>query len=146
LRYTECRKKFLNGRRDFGLRACFKIMEGAVFALKAGWQGATKENIPGGSSTEEQRSQAAFSAKTLRAAVLLAAACVGSALTARCGDAPASPPWPQPKSPAAAPSIILKQALRQGGDRRRYLEESDRLAAFHWEESDGAGIFSCHKE
>ena len=60
-------------------------MEGAVFAQKAGWQGATKENIPGGSSTEEQRSQTAFCAKTLRAAVLLAAACVGSALTARWG-------------------------------------------------------------
>ncbi|WP_040547838.1 hypothetical protein [Pedosphaera parvula] len=60
-------------------------MEGAVFAPKAGWQGATKENIPGGSSTEEQRRQAAFGAKTLRAAVLLAAACVGSALTARLG-------------------------------------------------------------
>jgi hypothetical protein len=37
------------------------------------------------SSAEEQRSQTAFCAKTLRAAVLLAAACVGSALTARCG-------------------------------------------------------------
>ncbi|EEF60085.1 hypothetical protein Cflav_PD3144 [Pedosphaera parvula Ellin514] len=58
------------------IRACFKIMEGAVFGQKAGWQGATKENIPGGSSTEEQRSQTAFCAKTLRAAVLLAAACV----------------------------------------------------------------------
>ncbi len=35
-----------------------------------------------------------FSSKPLRAAGLLAVACVGSALTARCGDAPASPPWP----------------------------------------------------
>ncbi|EEF57710.1 hypothetical protein [Pedosphaera parvula] len=55
-------------------------MEGAVFAQKAGWQGATRENIPGESSTEEQLSQATFSAKSLLAAVLLAAACVGSAL------------------------------------------------------------------
>src|SRR5207245_7731054 len=47
--------------------------------------GATKENIPGGSSTEEQRSQTAFSAKTLRAAGLLSVAGVGSFLTARCG-------------------------------------------------------------
>ena len=120
------------GNRVYYLRACFKIPWGPVFAEKAAWRGATKENIPGGSSTEEQRSQAAFSAKTLRAAGLLSAACVGSALTARCGDglpkanesgaqrkrslremlSPASPPWPQPKSLAAGPHAILKQALR----------------------------------
>ena len=29
----------------------------------------------------------------------------------RCGDARASPPWPQPKSLAAGPHAILKQAL-----------------------------------
>jgi hypothetical protein len=46
------------------LRACFKIPWGPVFAEKAEWRDATKEKIPGGSSTEEQRSQAAFSAKT----------------------------------------------------------------------------------
>ena len=67
------------------LRACFKTTRGAVFAEKAVWRGATKENIPGGSSTEEQRSQTAFDAKTLRAAVLLFVAFVGSAVTARCG-------------------------------------------------------------
>ncbi len=33
--------------------------------------------------------------------VLLPAACVGSAVTVLCGDAPASPPWLRPKSPAA---------------------------------------------
>src|SRR5713226_3106241 len=93
------------------LRACLETTRGAVFGEKAGWRGATKENIPGGSSTEEQRSQAAFSAKTLRAAGLLAAACVGSDLTARCGDARSSPPWPQPKSLAAGPHAILRQAL-----------------------------------
>ncbi|EEF61173.1 hypothetical protein [Pedosphaera parvula] len=60
-------------------------MEGAVFAQKAVWQGATKENIPGGSSTEEQRSQTAFGAKTLRAAVLLAATGGSSAFTAATG-------------------------------------------------------------
>src|SRR6266436_1039794 len=94
------------------LRACLKITRGAVFGEKAGWRGATKENIPGGSSTEEQRSQPAFSTKTLRAAGLLPVAGVGSAVTARCGDAPASPPWPQPKSLAAAPLVVFKQALR----------------------------------
>src|SRR6185503_4778886 len=96
------------------VRACLKIRLDAVFGEKAGWRGATKENIPGVSSTEEQRSQTAFSAKTLRAAVLLPVDCVGLAVTARCGDAPASPPCPQPKSPAAAPSPIFRQALMRG--------------------------------
>ncbi len=94
------------------LRACFKIPWGPVFAEKAGWRGATTEHIRQRSATEEQQSQRAFSAKTLRAAGLLSAACVDSAVTARCGDAPASPPWPQPKSLAAGPQAILKQALR----------------------------------
>src|SRR6266436_4360873 len=94
------------------LRACLETTRGAVFGEKAGWRGATKENIPGGSSTEEQRSQTAFSAKTLRAAGLLSVAGVGSFLTARCGDARNSPPWPQPKSLAAAPLVVSKQALR----------------------------------
>src|SRR5260221_1858052 len=58
-------------------------LRGALFSWKRP-DGATKENIPGGSSTEEQRSQAAFSAKTLRAAGLLSVAGVGSVLTARC--------------------------------------------------------------
>src|SRR5215203_6597984 len=93
------------------LRACLKIRKGAVFAPRAGWRGATKENIPGGSSTEEQRSQPACGAKTLREAVLLAVAGVGSVLTARCGDARTSPPWPHPKSLAAAPFLVFRQAL-----------------------------------
>src|SRR5712664_876144 len=59
-------------------------LRGALFSGKRP-DGATKENIPGGSSTEEQRSQTAFSAKTLRAAGLLSVAGVGSFLTARCG-------------------------------------------------------------
>src|SRR5215204_4057161 len=93
------------------LRACLKIRKGAVFALQVGWRGATKENIPGGSSTEEQRSQPACGAKTLRAAGLLPVGFVGSVLTARCGDARTSPPRPQPKSLAAAPFPIFRQAL-----------------------------------
>src|SRR6266536_252696 len=80
------------------LRACLETTRGAVFGEKA-VSGATKENIPGGSSTEEQRSQTAFSAKTLRAAGLLSVAGVGSFLTARCGDARNSPPWPTAKIP-----------------------------------------------
>src|SRR5258708_22041687 len=66
---------------------------------------------PQRSVTEEQRSQAAFSAKTLGAADLSPTARVGSAVTARCGDAPASPPWPPPKSLAAGPHGVFNQAL-----------------------------------
>ena len=94
------------------LRACLKIPRGAVFAEKAEWRGATKENTLRGSSTEEQRSQTALCTKTLRAVGLLSLAGVGSVVTARCGDAPPSPPWPKPKSLAAAPLVIFRQALR----------------------------------
>ena len=38
--------------------------------------------------------------------------CVGSVLTAPCGDARTSPPCPWPKSLAAAPLTIFRQALR----------------------------------
>ncbi len=69
--------------------------------------------IPCGSSAEKQRSQTAFLRETLRAADLLSVACVGSVVTARCGDTPTSPPCPQPKSLAAAPLIIFKPALKQ---------------------------------
>ena len=48
---------------------------------------------------------------TRRAAALLAATSVGSTLTARCGDARASPPWPRPKSLAAGPLSILNTLL-----------------------------------
>jgi len=93
------------------LRACLRIPRGAVFAGRAGWRGATQGAYPQRSVTEEQRSNAALPAKTLRAAALLAGAGVGSALTARCGDARTSPPCPQPKPLAAAPLAILRQAL-----------------------------------
>lgn len=82
------------------LRACLKIRRGAVFAEKTGWRGATKENIPGGSSTEEQRSQPAFSAKNLRAAGLLFAPALARPLQPAAGMARASPPWPTAKIPS----------------------------------------------
>jgi len=85
---------------------------GAVFVAKAGWRGATKGNTPRGSSTEEQRSETALAAKTLRAAFLLALDFVVADGTARCGDVPSAPPRPKPKSPAAAPFPVFKQALR----------------------------------
>ena len=43
---------------------------------------------------------------------LLALASVGSALIARCGDTRTSPPWPPPKSTAAGPLSIFRQALK----------------------------------
>ncbi len=64
----------------------FKIPQGTVFVPKAGWR---------------------------RAAALLPAGFVGSFLTARCGDARNSPPRLRPKSLAAAPRGIFKQALKQ---------------------------------
>src|SRR6266436_6337440 len=115
----------LRGALDYGgkrsatplsFRACFKIPWESCFRGK-GWM-ARRECFRTGtrgysqrSPTEEQRSQPAFSAKTLRAAGLLSVARVGSDLTARCGDALNSPPWPQPKSLAAAPLVVSKQAL-----------------------------------
>jgi hypothetical protein len=95
-----------------GLRACLKIPRDAVFAEKAGWRGATREDIRSDLRPRKQRSQTVFSAKTLRAAVLLAGAGVGSSLTAHFRDTRASPPWPRPKSLAAASLGIFKQALR----------------------------------
>src|SRR5712664_1533660 len=126
--------------------------------------GATKENIPGGSSTEEQRSQTAFSPKTLRAAGLLSVAGVGSFLTARCGDARNSPPWPQPKSLAAAPLVVSKQALRVrelriavdrlgenskevnwGHDKKGQNNETSRLnASTNHKEEDCSSKHDCH--
>ena len=85
---------------------------GPVFAGKAGWRGATKEHTRQGSVTEEQRSQPAFPAKTLRATGLLREAFVGSTVTARCGDAPVSPPRPRTKSLVAGPFLFFRRALR----------------------------------
>src|SRR5271169_227087 len=74
---------------------------------------AMRENALHGSSTEEQRSQPAVCSKTLRAAGLSAVGRVGSLVTARSGDASHSPPCPHPKSLAAAPLAIFRQALRK---------------------------------
>jgi hypothetical protein len=108
-------QKFASGRakEDQGtkLRACLKTARDPVFRGKRCMARRATGASPKRAVTEEQRSQTAFCAKTPRAAVLLAAACVGSVVTARCGDAPASPPWPQPKSLAAGPLGVFKQAL-----------------------------------
>ena len=59
----------------------------------------------------EKKIPRAVSSKTLRAAVLLPVAGVGSTVTARCGAAPALPPWPPPESPAAGFLPVFVQAL-----------------------------------
>ena len=97
----------------WGLGACLKIPRDAVFAQRAGWRGATKENTPCGSSTEEQRSQTALCAKTLRVAGHLSWSGVGLIGTARFGDASSSPPWPKPKFFVTAPLAIFRQALNR---------------------------------
>ena len=100
-------------------KSLFGNYEGRCFRGKGRMAGATKEALR--AATTEQlrkpsragRSQTAFSAKTLRAAGLLSVAGVGSVVTARCGALrAATAPWPQPKSLAAAPLVVSKQALR----------------------------------
>ena len=87
------------------LRVCLKMRNGSVLEGPAGWRDETREHTQIGSVTEEQRSQAAGDFKTLRAAVLLAAAFVGLAVTARYGDArprrlgSRQNPQPQNRSP-----------------------------------------------
>jgi hypothetical protein len=97
--------------RVHGSEPVLKFRGRPVFESSPAWRGATKENIPCGSSTEKQQSQGGLDAKTLRAAALLSVDFVGSFLTARCGDARNSPSRPRPKSSAAGPLAILRQAL-----------------------------------
>jgi len=54
----------------------------------------------------------AVGSQPLPAAGLVAVGCFGPAVTAHHGDAPPSPPCPQPKSLAAAPLAIFRQAPR----------------------------------
>jgi hypothetical protein len=56
--------------------------------------------------------------ENLPAAGLLALPGVGSVGTALFGDAPSSPPWPKPKSLAAAPLAIFRQALSKREDKK----------------------------
>jgi Putative transposase len=95
---------------------------------------------PQRSVTDEQRSQRAVSAKTLRAAGLLPVACVGLAVTAHCGDAPPSPPWPPPKSLAAGPLWVVGRALNYLGayvartalSDSRMVSVDDHTVRFRW--------------
>ena len=95
---------------------------------------------------KEQQSPAAFCAKTLRAAGLLPVAGVGSVVTARCGDAPTSPPCPPSQSLAAGPCAIFRRALRARLKIRRGPVFGERAAgrgatrenALHGSSTDGA--------
>src|SRR6266542_4046148 len=116
------------------LRACLEIPWESCFRGEGRMARRAEGGYPQRSPTEKQRSQAAFSAKTLWAAGLLSVACVGSTVTARCGDAPVSPPWPQSKSLAAGPHAISKQALRQESSK------TPRYALLYWPHSRGSGL------
>lgn len=78
---------------------------------RTGGQGATRLLSIPQSVTEEQRRRTVRCVPAFRENGLLPEAFVGSIVTARCGDAPASPPWPRAKSRAAGPVPLLKQAL-----------------------------------
>src|SRR5258708_38014496 len=97
----------------FDTKSLFENSMGSCFPGK-GLMARRQEHTLQRSVTEEQRSQSAFCAKTLRAAGLLSGPCVGSVLTARCGDAPASPSWPQLKSLAAGFHAILNRLPKRG--------------------------------
>lgn len=100
--------------------------EGSCFQANGAMARREEGAYPQWSVTDEQRSQRAVCLETLRAAVLLAVSCVGSTLTAHFGDAPASPPWPPPKSLAAGPLPVSGQALRLRGS------ATSREGPFRW--------------
>jgi len=91
------------------LRAGLKIERGTVFWQKAGWRGDAENNLQKSLGWEHQ--DPALCQKTLWAAGLLPLSFVGAGVTAPCGDAPPSPPRSKPKSLAAAPLSIFRQAL-----------------------------------
>ena len=61
----------------------------------------------------EQQGHVIMERKNLSSTGLLTVGGVGSGVTARCGDAPTSPPGPRPKSLAAVPLGIFRQALKE---------------------------------
>ena len=73
------------------------------------------------------------------------AACVDSAITARCGDAPVSPPWPQPKSLAAGPHAILKQALSHRVCIKERSINSLRRREEYWVKANDVCVGCWHK-
>jgi len=104
-----------NSRVNRALRACLKIPRGAVFVPRAGWRGVTKENTLRRSSAEEQQSQTALGAPPRRRVFCLCPALARSAQPASGMHLSRRPmigtTWPKPKSLAAAPLAIFRQAL-----------------------------------
>ena len=105
------------GATNDGATICHRALDpySTTFARRDGvdfdfWQGARRARCHC-IVTDKQRRQRALPSQTLRAAGLLSVARVGPAVTARYGDAPAAPPWPQSKSLAAGPRAIFRQAL-----------------------------------
>ncbi|MBM3838748.1 MAG: hypothetical protein FJ398_12445 [Verrucomicrobia bacterium] len=94
------------------LRACPKIPRGPVFAPKAGWRGATKENILPGSSTEEQRSQKAKSPQPSGAGRRLAGCGVARRSQPQNGDAPSSRLASGQAALPPKPEVIFAQTLK----------------------------------
>jgi len=76
-----------------------------------------KTKIGDGLMAFGQQNQVIRGGENLQTAGLLAVGGVGSVVTARCGDAPTSPPGPWAKSLAAAPLGIFRQALSTVSDR-----------------------------
>ena len=86
----------------------------------------------------------ALPTKTLRATGLFREAFVGSTVTARCGDAPVSPPRPRTKSPVAGPISLFGRAAaaREGGCARGCKSHPS-----NWTVHDGtAWCLSARKE
>ena len=100
------------------LRAGLETTRGAVFGEKAGWQARRRRRCarPPRSNSESIREQGEARRPFPRKRSGRRVFCPWPALTrslqpsaGRC--APPRPPWPQPKSLAAAPLVVSKQAL-----------------------------------
>src|SRR6266571_9486150 len=120
-----------------GLRACFKISRGPVFGQKAGWQARRGRRCarPPRSNSEGIREQGEarwpFARKPSGRRVFCpwpALARSSQPAAGRC--APPKPPWPRPKSLAAAPLVVSKQALMAGGHHEGLFEGADAFAHF----------------
>ena len=111
--------------RGRNLRACFKIPWGPVFAEKAVWRGATKENILGGSSTEEQRSGSLFREPSGGGSLPAAGVARSLQPTAGCSDLAAL----AEQNPRRRTHAILKQALKVAATT---LRVSELTALLRW--------------
>src|SRR3989441_3483068 len=100
------------------VRACLETTRGAVFGEKAGWQARRRRRCarPPRSNSEGIREQGEarrpFPRKPSGRRVFCPWPALARSLQPAAGRcAPPRPPWPQPKSLAAAPLVVSKQAL-----------------------------------